>query len=82
MCNLYRIPSIVASYQVSVHLAEQFEKRRFYQIGQLETRIVCETMFVNGSGSNEQSLEKTFHSCIITSFGSFGSEVLEEKIFF
>ena len=41
MCNLYRIPSIVASYQVSVHLAEQFEKRRFYQIGQLETRIVC-----------------------------------------
>ena len=40
MCNLYRTPSIVASYQVSVHLAKQFE-RRFYKIGQLETRIVC-----------------------------------------
>jgi hypothetical protein len=36
-----RRPSIVASYQVSVHLAKQFEKRRFYKIGQLETRIVC-----------------------------------------
>jgi hypothetical protein len=41
MCNLYRRPSMVASYQVSVHLAKQFEKRRFYKIGQLETRIVC-----------------------------------------
>ena len=30
MCNLYRRPSIVASYQVSVHLAKQFEKRRFF----------------------------------------------------
>jgi hypothetical protein len=29
MCNLYRRPAIVASYQVSVHLAKQFEKRRF-----------------------------------------------------
>jgi hypothetical protein len=41
MCNLYRRPSIVASYQVSVHLAKQFERRRFDKIGQLETRIVC-----------------------------------------
>jgi hypothetical protein len=29
MWNLYRRPSIVASYQVSVHLAMQFERRRF-----------------------------------------------------
>jgi hypothetical protein len=42
MCNLYRRTSIVASYQVSIHLAKQFERRRFYKIGQLETRIVCE----------------------------------------
>ena len=41
MCNLYRRPSIVASYEVSVHLAKQFERRRFDNIGQLETRIVC-----------------------------------------
>ena len=41
MSNLYIRRSIVASYQVSVHLAKEFEKRRFYKIGQLETRIVC-----------------------------------------
>jgi hypothetical protein len=40
-CNLYRRPSIVASYQVSVHMAKQFERRRFDKIGQLETRIDC-----------------------------------------
>jgi Zn-finger protein len=29
MCNLYRGPSIYASYQVSVHLAKRFQRRRF-----------------------------------------------------
>jgi hypothetical protein len=38
--NLYRGPSIDASYQVSVHLAKQFQ-RRFLKIGQSETRIAC-----------------------------------------
>ena len=28
MCNLYRGPSIDASYQVSVHLAKLFQRRR------------------------------------------------------
>ena len=28
MCNLYRGPSIDASYQVSVHLAKGFQRRR------------------------------------------------------
>jgi hypothetical protein len=28
MSNLYREPSIDASYQVSVHLAKQFQRRR------------------------------------------------------
>jgi hypothetical protein len=28
MCNLYRGPSIDASYQVSLHLAELFQRRR------------------------------------------------------
>jgi hypothetical protein len=39
--NLYRGPSIDASYQVSVHLAKRFQKRRFSKIGQSETRIAC-----------------------------------------
>jgi hypothetical protein len=37
--NLYRGHSIDASYQVSVHLAKQFQRRRFLNIGQSETRI-------------------------------------------
>ena len=41
MSNLYRGPSIDASYQVSVHLAKQFQRRRFLKIGQSETRIAC-----------------------------------------
>jgi hypothetical protein len=37
-------------------------------------------MFVDGSGQNEQSLERTFHRCFLPSFISFGWAVLEEKI--
>ena len=39
MSNLYREPSIDASYQVSVHLAKRFQRRGFLEIDQLETRI-------------------------------------------
>jgi hypothetical protein len=38
-------------------------------------------MFVNGSGRNEQSLQRTFHRCFLPSFGSFGQAVSEEKNF-
>ena len=38
-------------------------------------------MFVNGSGRNEQSLQRNFHRCFLLSFGSFRQAVSEEKIF-
>jgi hypothetical protein len=41
MSILYREHSIDASYQVSVHLAKRFQRRRFLEIDQLETRIAC-----------------------------------------
>jgi hypothetical protein len=41
MRNPYREPSIDASYQVSVHLAKWFQRRRFLEIDQSETRIAC-----------------------------------------
>jgi hypothetical protein len=41
MSNLYKGPSIDASYPVSVHLAKQFQRGRFLKISQSETRIVC-----------------------------------------
>ena len=39
--NLYREPSIDASYQVSVYLAKLCQRRKFLEIDQLEKRIVC-----------------------------------------
>jgi len=75
MSNVYKGPSIDASYQVSVHLAKRFQRRIFFlEIDQPETIIaygdhVC---FVSGSGRNEQSLLRTFHGCFLPSFGSFG----------
>jgi hypothetical protein len=56
MSNLYRRPSIDASYQVSAHLAKRFQRRRFNKISQSETRIACGAMFVDGSGQKEQTL--------------------------
>jgi hypothetical protein len=52
MSKHYRGPSIDASYQVSVHLAMWFQKRRFLEIDQSETKespVVA--MFVNGIGT-------------------------------
>jgi hypothetical protein len=40
MSSLYRGPPIDASYQVSVHLAKRFQRRRFLEIIQSEARIV------------------------------------------
>ena len=39
MGNLYRESSIDASYKVSVHLAERFQRRLFLEINQPETRV-------------------------------------------
>jgi hypothetical protein len=41
MSNRYRGPPIDASYKVSVHLAEQFQRKRFLKIGQSKTIIAC-----------------------------------------
>jgi hypothetical protein len=41
MNNLYRRPSIDASYQVSDNLAKRIQRRRFLEINQSETRIAC-----------------------------------------
>jgi hypothetical protein len=71
MSNLYRGPAIDASYHVSVHLAKRFQ-RRFLKIGDQKQELPMVAMFVNGSGQNEQSLERTFHRCFLPSFTSFG----------
>jgi hypothetical protein len=56
MSNLYRGPSIDASYQVSVHLAKQFQRRFFKKLTNQKQALPVAAMFVNGSGRNEQSV--------------------------
>jgi hypothetical protein len=41
MSNLYRGPSIDASYHVLDYLAKQFQRKRFLEFDQSETRIAC-----------------------------------------
>ena len=36
-------------------------------------------MFVNGSGRNEETLQRVFHRCFLPSFGSFGQMISVEK---
>ena len=56
MSNIYRGPSIDASYQVSVHLAKRFQRRRFFKSANQKQELPVVAMFVNVSGRNEQSL--------------------------
>jgi hypothetical protein len=46
---------MVAFYQVSVHLVKWFQRRRFLEIDQSETRIDYGSHVCNESGQNEQS---------------------------
>jgi hypothetical protein len=50
--NLYRGPSIYASYQVLDHLAKRFQRKIFLEIDQSEKELPVAAMFVIGSGRN------------------------------
>jgi hypothetical protein len=54
--KLYRGSSIDVSYQVSVHLAKRFQRRRFLKIGQSETRISCGGLVCKWIGTKLASL--------------------------
>jgi hypothetical protein len=41
MSNLYKGLPIDASYQVSVHLAKQFQRRRILKMSQSKTKVSC-----------------------------------------
>jgi hypothetical protein len=56
MSNLYRGSSIDATYQVSVHLAEGFQRRTFWKSTNQKKELPVVGMFVNGSGQIEQSV--------------------------
>ncbi len=58
MSTLYRGPAIDASYEVSVHLAKWFQRRRFLKIGQSETRIAYPMAGTGAPGARPLKLEK------------------------
>jgi hypothetical protein len=66
-------------------LADFLNSSRLKPLGQMNRNFVGSiygrSMFVNGSGRNEQSFLRTFHRCFQPSFGSFGQAISEEKIF-
>jgi hypothetical protein len=72
MSNLNRGPAIDTSYQVSIHLAKRFQWRRLKKSANQKQELPMVAMFADGSGQNEQSLERTFHRCFLPSFTSFG----------
>ena len=54
MCKLDRGPSTDASYQVSVHLAKQFQRRRCFQkLTNQKQELPVGAMLVNESGQNQ-----------------------------
>jgi hypothetical protein len=56
MRNLYRGPSIDASYQISVHVGAGSEEKIFKKSTNQKQELPVEAMFVNESGRNEQPL--------------------------
>ena len=70
------LPTTFQSIWPSCFRVEDFQKSTNQK---QELPVVA--MFVNGSGQNEQSLERTCQGCFLPSFGSFGKAVSEEKLF-
>jgi hypothetical protein len=58
-----------------------FRREEFKKSSNQKQESPVAVMFVNGSGRNEQSLQRTDHSCFLASFGSSGQTVSEEKNF-
>ena len=83
MCNLYRGPSIDASYQVSVHLnwPTSFRGEYFFKSTNQKQELPVLAMFVNESGRYAQFSQRTFHRWFLPRFDSFGQAVSEEKNF-
>jgi predicted GIY-YIG superfamily endonuclease len=55
------------------------EEKIFKKSTNQKQELSVAAMFVNGSGRNEQSLQRTLQRCFHRSYGSFGQTVSEEK---
>ena len=56
-----------------------FREENFQKLTNQKQELAVVAILVNGSGQNEQSLQRTFHTCFIPCFGSLAQAVSEEK---
>ena len=56
-----------------------FQGKDFFRNQPIRNKNCVAAMSVNGSGRNEQSLQRTAHRCFLPSFGSFGQTVSEKN---
>jgi hypothetical protein len=78
MSNLYRGPTIDASYLVSVHLAKRFQ-RRIFRNQPIRNKNCLWRPCLLTDRDETSNRKRTFHRCFLSSFGSFGQMVSEEK---
>ena len=78
MSNRYRGNVIDASYQVSVHLAKRFQRRRLFSNRPISNK---NCLWLPCLLTNQNEISTIFHRCYLPSFGSFGQTVAEENIF-
>ena len=70
-----------ASYQVSVHMAKQFQiKGRFFRNRPIRNKNCMWWPCLLTDRDEMSNLQRTFHRCFLPSFGSFGQAVSEKKI--
>jgi hypothetical protein len=62
----------------SVYLTMLLPRKFFFRN---QPHLHVPVMFDNGSGQNEHFIQRTFHRCFLSSFGSFGHALSEQKIF-
>ena len=81
MSNLYRGSPQMHPTKFRFIWPSSFRGKDFQKSTNQKQELPVVAMFVNGSGRNEYSLQRTSHRCILQSFGTFGQAVSEEKNF-
>ena len=56
------------------------EEKIFFKSANQKQELPMVAMFVNGSGQNDQSLERTFHRCFLPSFTSLAEGFQRRKL--
>jgi hypothetical protein len=78
--KFYRGPPIDASYQVLVHLAKRFQRRRFFRNQPIRNKnCLWWPWLLTDRDEMSNCKQRTFHRCFLPSFDSFGQTVSEEK---